>query len=65
MTIRHIEQVIAKLPLKQLAVFRAWFHKFDARIWDQQFEKDVKEGKLDPIADKAIEDFKKGRCREL
>ena len=65
MTIRDIESAITKLPSKKLAAFRAWFHKFDARTWDKQFEKDVKAGKLDSIANKAVGDFKKGLCQEL
>ena len=65
MTIRDIEHAIAKLPTKKLAAFRAWFHKFDARTWDKQFQEDVKAGKLDRVADKAIAEYKKGQCQEL
>ncbi len=65
MTIRDIEQAIVKLSPKKLIVFRSWFHNFDARVWDKQFEKDVSAGKLDAIADKALEDFRKDRCKEL
>ena len=65
MTIKNIEELIAKLPPRQLAAFRAWFYKFDARTWDKQFEEDANTGKLDIVSEKAIEDYKKGRCREL
>ena len=65
MTIRDIEQAIVKLSPKKLTAFRSWFHKFDARAWDKQFEKDVNSGKLEAIANKTVEDFKKGRCKEL
>jgi len=33
--------------------------------WDKQFEADVKAGKLDNIANQAIEDFKAGKAKEL
>ena len=65
MTIKDIEQAIVKLSPKKLMVFRSWFHKFDACAWDKQFEKDVNTGKLDAFADKAIDEFKKGHCKEL
>ncbi len=65
MTIRDIEHAITKLPAQKLAAFRTWFHKFDARTWDKQFEKDAKAGKLDAVANKALGDFKKGHCQEL
>ena len=40
-------------------------YKFEARTWDKQFEEDAKSGKLDDIADQAIDDFKNDRCKGL
>lgn len=34
-------------------------------VWDKQIEADVKAGKLDDIANQAIEDFKAGKAKEL
>ena len=65
MTIRDIEHAVVGLPAKKLMTFRAWFHKFDARIWDKKFKQDANAGRLDAVAGKAIADFRKGRCREL
>ena len=65
MKIRDIEQAVTKLPRQKLFAFRVWFYKYDAQIWDKQFREDVKSGRLDLAADKAIEDFKKDRCNEL
>jgi hypothetical protein len=30
--------------------------------WDEQFERDVRAGRLDELADKALADFRAGRC---
>jgi hypothetical protein len=38
---------------------------FEAGRFDQKIERDIKAGKLDPLADEAIDDFRKGRAREL
>jgi len=65
MTIEDIERAVAKLPPDQLAEFRAWFEEFDAARFDQKIERDAKAGKLDRMADQAIDDFRKGRAREL
>ena len=65
MTIQEIEQAIAELSPKELARFRAWFEEFDAQAWDDQFERDVKTGKLDRFANKAIRDFRAGKAKEL
>lgn len=64
-TIQEIEQAVSRLPERDLARFRAWFHEFDAKIWDRQIEADVKAGKLDEIANQAIADFNAGKCKAL
>ena len=38
--------------------------EFDAAIWDRQFEADVAAGRLDALAEKALQDLKAGRCTE-
>ena len=65
MTIEDIEKAVAKLPPAELAQFRAWFEAFDAARFDEKIEHDARAGKFDRRADQAIEDFRKGRAREL
>ena len=65
MTIEDLEKAVAKLPPSDLARFRAWFEEFDAARFDQKIERDAKAGKLDRMADQAIDDLRKGRAREL
>jgi hypothetical protein len=65
MTIEDLEKAVAKLPPADLARFRAWFEEFDAARFDQKIERDAKSGKLDRMADQAIDDLRKGRAREL
>jgi len=65
MTIEDIEKAVATLPPEQFAQFRAWFERFDAARFDQKIERDAKAGKLDKLADQAVDDFRKGRAREL
>ena len=64
-TVKEIEEAIARLSKNDLAVLREWFEEFDAKRWDKQFEDDVQSGKLDDLADKAIADFRAGKCKEL
>ena len=65
MTIEDLEKAVAKLPPDQFAQFRAWFDQFDAARFDQKIERDARAGKLDRMADQAVDDFRKGRAREL
>ena len=65
MTVKEIEKAIEKLSEDDLSDLRDWFYKFDNEVWDRQFESDVKAGKLDKLAEKAISDYHAGKCKEL
>lgn len=63
--VQEIEEAVSKLSESDLINFREWFEKFDQGVWDKQFEADVKSGKLNELAQKAISDFKSGKCKEI
>ena len=65
MSIEDLENAVAKLPPDDLARFRAWFEQFDAARFDEKIERDAKAGKLDRLAEQAIDDLHKSRAREL
>ncbi|HEY5270634.1 MAG TPA: hypothetical protein VII97_09880 [Anaerolineales bacterium] len=39
--------------------------EFDAQVWDKQFEADAESGKLDKIAEQALNDYRAGKAKEL
>ena len=59
MSIEDIEKAIAGLPSDQYAQFRARFEAFDAECFDRKIERDAQAGKLDRLADAAIDDLRK------
>ena len=63
--IHEIEPAIQTLSAQELAAFRAWFAKYDAKLWDEQFERDVAAGRLDALAEEALDDLREGRCTDL
>lgn len=63
--IEEIERAVAQLSPSELRAFRAWFAGHDSAAWDRQFETDAASGKLDALADEAIEDARQGRCTDL
>jgi hypothetical protein len=65
MTVEDLEKAIAKLPPDQLARFRVWFEEFDSARFDQQIKRDATSGKLDRLAEQALDDLREGRAREL
>ncbi|MBN1128697.1 MAG: hypothetical protein JXA71_06905 [Chitinispirillaceae bacterium] len=64
-TIREIEAAVKRLPKRQFSRFRTWFEEFDAKQWDNQFEKDVQEGRINRLAEEALSDYRNGKCTDL
>lgn len=62
---KEIKQAVLQLSPEDLASFRAWFSEFDAEVWDQEFEQDVTEGRLEALANEALRDLHQGRCIDL
>jgi len=60
-----LEQEIKKLNPNELSAFREWFQNYDSEVWDNQIEDDIKKGKLEQLANKAIEEHKSGRTKEI
>lgn len=64
-TIEQIEQEIRNLNSDELARFRNWFLEFDARNWDEQIEQDSRAGRLDKLANAAVQSWRQGKATEL
>jgi len=63
--VERIEREVEELSSEELAKFRQWFAAFDPEAWDRQFEADVKAGKLDALADRALRDHAAGKSTKL
>ena len=61
--LQELERAVSKLSQEELAAFRVWFAEFDAEMWDRQFEEDVAAGRLDGLAERALQHLQEGRCR--
>lgn len=64
-TVQEIQKAVRQLSPEDLAAFRAWFDEFDASVWDRQLEEDVVAGRLDQLAEEALQDLREGRCTDL
>ncbi len=63
--VEKIEAEVQRMTPAELEQFRAWFARFDADSWDRQFEADVKAGKLDALAARALSEHHAGRSTKL
>jgi hypothetical protein len=63
--VESLEQEIRKLSPQELAELVTWLQEYDAELWDRQFEEDVRAGRLDRLAKKALESYHAGKHTEL
>jgi hypothetical protein len=63
-SVKEIEDAVLKFSSAELAAFRRWFAEFDADAWDRQIEGDIAAGRLDALADEALDDLRAARCTE-
>lgn len=63
--IEEIEQQIRNLSDAELIKFRQWYAQFDAQVWDEKFDADVRAGKLDALGEKARRAHAQGKSTKL
>jgi len=61
----ELEKAVQQLPPQDLKNFTAWFEEYISDLWDERIERDVRDGRLAHLADKADADFEAGRCSPL
>jgi hypothetical protein len=64
-TVEEITAAIERLPADQVARVRAWLAEYAERLWDEQIERDERNGRLDVLIDRALEEHRAGRTRPL
>lgn len=64
-SVQEIQKAIFSLSPKDLSTLRRWFDEFDARLWDEQLEQDAQNGKLDQIAERALQEYRAGNAKPL
>jgi hypothetical protein len=63
-TVAEIIEAVKKLPEREKSEFLERLAEIDFDdAWDHQIEADVKAGKLDRLAEEALEEFRAGKTR--
>ena len=63
--VETIQRQIENLSPAELVAFRSWYAMFDAVAWDQQFEDDVRAGRLDTFGDRALQSHRAGQSKKV
>jgi hypothetical protein len=65
MSLKEIEKAIEQLPPQEFKTLLAWLDEVRADLWDKQIEADAKAGKLDKLAEQALQEYREGRFTKL
>ena len=60
-TVAEIQEAITKLPEREQKALARWFAEIRADAWDAQIEQDIESGRLEHLAEEALEEFGAGR----
>ena len=63
--IDEISKAVEQLGPEDFRSFQAWYEEFLEQRFDEQIERDARDGKLDKLLAKAREDLKAERVRDL
>jgi hypothetical protein len=64
-TVAEIESAIKNLKPHEIYKVGDLVDELREELWDQQIDADAKAGRLDKLAEKALEDYRAGRCKPL
>jgi hypothetical protein len=64
-TLQEIEQAIDQLPRNQAFKLGEWLDLRLNNEWDDQFESDVKTGRLDKVAQEALKEHRAGNSKNF
>ena len=64
-TVDEITSAIERLSADEVARIQDWLAEYAERLWDEQIERDERDGRLDALIDKALEEQRAGRTRPL
>ena len=63
--LEQIQSTIEQLTPTEIARLREWLDELNERLFDEQIERDAKDGKLDKLAEKALAEHRRGLSRKL
>lgn len=65
MSTTEIIQQVQKLPPPEVFELGQWLRDYEASLWDQQIEADIRAGKLDKYAQGALAELREEKTRPI
>jgi len=64
-TVVEIEKALQTLPVGEARKIADWLQRYLDEKWDEQIDEDIAAGRLEKLADKAMQDYQAGRIKPL
>lgn len=64
-TVVEIEKALQTLPVQEARKIADWLQHYLDEKWDEQIDGDIASGRLDKLADTAMQDYHAGRTKPL
>lgn len=64
-TVAEIENALQTLPVDDARKVADWLQHYLDEKWDKQIDADIAAGRLDKLADQALDDYRAGRVKPL
>lgn len=64
-TVAEIRVAVSALVEEDFKAFSSWFEAYEAEHWDRQIDRDQKTGPLHDLMERALTDYKAGKCNRL
>ena len=64
-TLQEIQDAAGRLTVEDRSELCKWLLEQDAEAWDREIEADVQAGKLDFLAEEALQEYRTGKTRKL
>jgi hypothetical protein len=64
-SVTEIESALRALPLKDARAVANWLQDYLDEQWDKQMDQDIAAGRLDKLAEQALEHYRAGRVKPL
>jgi len=64
-TVVEIEKALQTLPVEDAWKIADWLQDYLDEKWDRQIDGDIAAGRLEKLADKAMQDYQAGRIKPL
>ncbi|MGI8966425.1 MAG: hypothetical protein ACR2H1_10120 [Limisphaerales bacterium] len=62
-TIPEVEKALRKMPVKDAWQVAGWLQHYLDKQWNQQIDEDITAGRLDKLAEKALDHYRAGRVK--